>query len=132
MPINIRRLRKWMLFAMIALALVVSAYYARGYYTRYLISKAIHKNAQKLGIDVQQSTDNFSFSKSEGGHTLFTIRASKAVQVKSGRAELHEVNIVVYGKNTNRFDQIYGSDFEYEPSTGEVSAKGEVHIDLQG
>jgi lipopolysaccharide export system protein LptA len=132
MNLSVRHLRKWLVIAMSALVLVVAGFYTRGYYTRYLLSKAIQKNAEKLGVDIQQSTDNFSFSKSEGGHTLFTVRASKAIQVKSGRAELHEVNIVVYGRDSNRFDQIYGSDFEYDPKSGEVRAQGEVHIDLQG
>jgi lipopolysaccharide export system protein LptA len=132
MNLSVRRLRKWLLIAMTLLVLVVAGYYSRGYYARYLLSKAIQKKAEKLGIDVQQSTDNFSFSKSEGGHTIFTVRASKAVQLKSGRATLHEVNIVVYGKDSTRFDQIYGSDFEYDPKSGEVRAKGEVHIDIQG
>jgi lipopolysaccharide export system protein LptA len=38
----------------------------------------------------------------------------------------------VYGRNSDRFDQIYGKDFEYDQQAGTVVAKGEVHIDLQG
>src|SRR5581483_795526 len=87
----------------------------------------------KLGINIQQSTDTFTLSKSGAGRTLFTIRANKVVQYKQGgRAELHNVTIVVYGKESNRFDQIYGDDFEYDPKTGDVFAKGEVNIDLEG
>jgi lipopolysaccharide export system protein LptA len=131
MPLNTRRLRLWFALAIVLVLLVVAGFYARGYYTRYLLAKTIQKQAEKLGIDVQQSTDNFTLSKSEGGHTLFTIRASKAVQVTGGHAELRDVNIAVYGQQNNRFDQIYGSEFEYEPKTGEVRANGDVHIDLQ-
>ncbi len=122
----------WFALAMGLLLLVVLGFYGRSYYKRYLLAKIIQKKANKLGLDIQQSTDNFTLSKSEGGHTLFTIRASKAVQVTSGHAELHDVNIVVYGQQNNRFDQIYGSEFEFDPKTGDVSANGEVHIDLQG
>jgi len=132
MPLNARRLRLWFAVAIVLLVLVVTGFYLRGYYTRYLVSKAILRKADKLGIDVQQSADQFSLSKSEGGHTLFTIRASKAVQVTSGHAELHDVNIVVYGSEGNRFDQIYGKSFQYDPKSGIVRADGEVHIDLQG
>ncbi|HWR15126.1 MAG TPA: LptA/OstA family protein [Terriglobales bacterium] len=132
MSLDTRRLRKWFAIAITALLLVVIGFYARNYIARYMLERTITRKAEKLGIDVQQSTTDFSFSKSEGGRTIFTVRASKAVQVKSGRAELHEVNIVIYGRDNDRFDQIYGSDFEYEPSTGEISARGEVHIDLQG
>ena len=42
------------------------------------------------------------------------------------------MNIVIYGRQSNRFDQIYGSDFQYDPHTGDIVANGEVHIDLQG
>jgi lipopolysaccharide export system protein LptA len=132
MPLDTRKLRKWFAFAMVLLLLVVLGFYGRNYYKRYLLAKIIQRKADKLGINIQQSTDNFTLSKSEGGHTLFTIRASKAVQITSGRAELHEVNIVVYGQQNNRFDQIYGSEFEYDPKSGDVRASGEVHIDLQG
>src|SRR3954468_20561603 len=132
MPLNTLRLRKWFALAIALILIVVAGFYVRGYYARYLLSKMIQKRAEKLGVNIQQSTDTFTFSKSEGGHTLFTVRASKAVQVKTGHAELHEVDIIVYGKDNNRYDQIYGSDFQYEPSTGDVTANGEVHIDLQG
>jgi lipopolysaccharide export system protein LptA len=132
MALNTQKARRLLALAIVLSLIVVAGFYARGYYTRYLISKAIKKNAQKLGIDIQQSTEGFAYSKSEGGRTLFTIRASKAVQLKAGSAGLHDVNIVIYGREGNRFDQIYGSDFEYEPKTGDIRANGEVHIDLQG
>jgi lipopolysaccharide export system protein LptA len=87
----------------------------------------------RLGIEIQQTSEGFSLSKSEGGRTLFTIHASKATQFKEGgRAELHDVNIVVYGRQSDRFDQIYGKDFEYDQHAGTVVSKGEVFIDLQG
>src|SRR3954454_2994549 len=129
MPLDIHRLRNWIVIAMLALTAIVSGFY---FYGRYRVRQAIRSVPQKLGVDVQQSAEGFSLSKSEGGRTLFTIRASKAIQNKTGRAELHEVNIVVYGREGNRFDQIYGSDFEYDPRTGNVTAAGQVHIDLQG
>ena len=88
---------------------------------------------EKLGVDIQQSSQGFSLSKSQGGRTLFTIRAANAVQyTNGGRAELRDVNIVVYGRQSNRFDQIYGSNFEYDPKAGTIMARGEVNIDLQG
>ena len=91
------------------------------------------QRSQDLGIDIQQTSDGFSLSKSEAGRTLYTIRASKAVQFKSGgHADLHNVHIVVYGHGHDRYDQIYGDEFTYDPQSGDVKAMGEVHIDLQG
>lgn len=114
----------------VAIVLVVAGFYL---YARYSVKSAIKEIPKNLGVDIQQSTEGFSLSKSEGGRTLFTIKASRAVQYKQGgRAALKDVSIVVYGRKSNRFDQITGSDFEYDPQTGEVSAKGDVHIDLEG
>ncbi len=43
---------------------------------------------------------------------------------------MHNVSIVLYGRDSSRFDQIYGDDFAYDPKTGDVTAKGDVQIDL--
>lgn len=129
MRISIPRLRIWFALIAIATALVVAGFYVRGLYRRYTAVKEIPK---KLGLEIQQSTSDFTLSRSEGGRTLFTVRASKAVQFKQGgRATLSGVNIIVYGRNSSRYDQISGSDFEYDPSTGTIQAKGEVRIDLE-
>jgi len=129
MPVNVERLRKWFVVAAIALvAVVLGSYLLKRQVERQVVARV----SEKLGVDVQQSTQGFTLSKSEGGRTLFTIRAGKAVQYKQGgRATLEDVSIVVYGRNSERYDQIYGSQFEYDAATGEVAARGEVHIDLE-
>jgi len=130
MPITTARLRLWFATAAILLAALVAAFY---FYGRMRVRRAIGEVPRNLGINIQQSTHGFTLSKSEAGHTLFTIHASRAVQYKEGgKAELRDVSIVVYGRQSNRYDQIYGSDFEYDPQSGEVTANGEVHIDLEG
>ena len=74
---------------------------------------------------------DFRFSKSDGKRTLFTVQASDVKEFKlNGNAELHNVSIVLYGRDSSRFDQIYGDDFAYNQKTGDVTAKGEVQIDL--
>src|SRR5512142_3342826 len=119
--VNVPRLRLWFAAAALALVAVVAGFYIYG---RMRVRRAIAEVPRQLGINIQQSTQGFTFSKSEGGRTIFTVHASKAVQYKqTGRAELADVNIVVYGRQSNRFDQIYGSDFEYDPQTGDISAK---------
>ncbi len=104
----------------------------------YFIAKArvkpqLHSLPKQLGIDIQQTSEGFTLSKSEGGRTIFTIRASNAVQFKKGgHADLKNVHIVIYGKAHDRFDQIYGKEFTYDPESGDINAMGEVNIDLQG
>ncbi|MBZ5630104.1 MAG: LPS export ABC transporter periplasmic protein LptC [Acidobacteriia bacterium] len=130
MPVNVSRLRVWFATAAIVLAVVVAGFY---FYGRLRLRRAIKEVPKQLGVNIQQSTQGFTLSKSEGGRTVFTVHASRAVQYKeSGKAELRDVTIIVYGRQSNRFDQIYGADFEYDPRTGDVTAKGEVRIDLEG
>ncbi len=130
MPVSIPRLRIWFAVMALAAVAVVAGFYLRA---RFEMRSALKNLPGKLGIEIQQTSEGFSLSKSEGGRTLFTIKASKATQFKAGgRAELHDVNIVVYGRRSDRFDQIYGEDFEYDQQAGTVVSKGEVHIDLQG
>jgi len=109
-------------------AVAISYFVARSH-----VQPILHNVPQQLGFDVQQTSDGFSLSKSEGGRTIYTIRASKAVQFKQGgHADLRNVHITVYGRNHDRYDQIYGDQFTYNPQTGDINAVGEVHIDLEG
>jgi lipopolysaccharide export system protein LptA len=129
MPLNVVRLRRWFAIATVLVIALVAGVYL---YTRYRVQKAILEAPKKLGIEVQQSAEGWVLSKSEGDRTLFTVRASRAVQFREGgRAELKDVNIVMYGRKADRFDQIQGSDFLYDPVTKEITARREVHIDLE-
>jgi lipopolysaccharide export system protein LptA len=128
MPLNPRLLRRLFAIGAVVVVLVVCAFYLRG----VLKFKSQLGKVPKIPSEVTQATKGFTYSHSEGGRTLFTIHAAQAEKFKEGdRAELHDVNIVIYGRESNRFDQIYGSDFLYDPASGEVVAKGEVHIDLE-
>jgi len=129
MPLPVIRLRRW--FAAIAI-LMIATVAGMYLYARWRVSKAVHEVPQKIGLDIQQTAEGFSISKSEQGRTEFTVSASKAVQFKEGgRAQLQNVRIVVYGKDSSRFDRIAGDDFEYDPKSGNVTAKGRVLVDLE-
>jgi lipopolysaccharide export system protein LptA len=129
MPVLISRLRTWFAIAIIfMLAIVAGAYF----YAKWRVENALKEIPGKMGFEIKQSADGFTISKSDGARTLFKIQASKAIEYKKGLiAELHNVNITVYGTDSSRFDQIYGDDFEYDPQTGNVTARGEVQIDLE-
>src|SRR5947199_81892 len=129
MPLNPKVLRRLFAGGAVLVVLIVAAFYLRGLLKA---KRELGTTLRKIPSEIAQSTKGFTFSKSEGGRTLFTIHASQAEQFKEGgRAELHDVNIVIYGHQSNRFDQIYGSDFQYDPHTGDIMANGEVHIDLE-
>jgi lipopolysaccharide export system protein LptA len=129
MPIQIPRLRRWLVLAALMLCLVVVGVYV---HRRRQVRDAFKQIPAKMNVNIQQTAEGFKVSKSEQGRTLFTVQASKAVQFKTGgRAELHHVTITLYGRDASRYDQIYGDDFSYDPRTGDVTAKGEVRIDLE-
>ncbi len=129
MGLLVSRLRQWFALGAILMIATVAGMY---FYARWRVRTAAHEVPAKIGLDVQQTAEGFSVSKSVEGRTLFTVSASKAVQFKGGgHAELHDVKIVVYGKDSSRFDRITGDDFEYDPASGNVSAKGTVLIDLE-
>src|ERR1700743_1536982 len=112
-----------------AAVLVVSGAY---FYARYRVTNALKEVPGKIGLEIQQSAQGFTVSKSEQGRTLFKVQASKAIQYRQGgRAELHDVAITLYGSDSTRYDQIYGATFDYDPASGDVVSKGEVQIDLQ-
>ena len=128
MPAYLSRLRRWFAGAIIAAVLLVAGVY---FYARHRVQNALKQIPEKIGLEIKQSATGFSVSKSDQGRTLFTIQASKAVQFKQGgRAELHDVQITLYGSDSSRFDRIRGTDFEYDQQSGDVTAKGMVQIDL--
>ena len=129
MSIQVSHLRRWFAGGAIGLLLVVASVY---FYARHRVENALKEVPAKIGIEIQQSAKGFTVSRSEQGHTIFKIEASKAVQYKQGgHAELHDVTITLYGRDSSRFDQIYGADFEYDPQTGDVIGKGQVQMDLE-
>ena len=129
MPLNAKRLSKLFAAGAVLIVLIVAAVYIRGVWKS---RSGVPPPSKPIPSNVQSRATGFSFSKSEGGKTLFTIHAASVQQFKEGgRAALHDVSIIVYGRNQDRSDQIYGSDFAYDPVAKVVTAEGEVRIDLE-
>ena len=128
MPLPVYRLRRLLVAIAILLTLAVAGMY---FYARSKATNALKKIPAKIGYNIKQTAEGFQFSKSDGNRTLFTVQASNVKEFKlNGNAELHNVSIVLYGRDSSRFDQIYGDDFAFNQKTGDVTAKGEVQIDL--
>ena len=123
-------LRTWI--AVIA-GLLVAAIAGFFVYGRWQGRRLGHDVPDGLGTSVQQSTEGFTHSESRGGHTIYSLHASKAVQFKNdGHLELHDVSITLYGAQGAPSNRIYGSDFDWDPVNGIARAMGEVQIDFQG
>ena len=128
MPLRVYRLRRLLAVTAVLLVLVVAGMY---FYERRKATNVLKQFPGKIGYDIKQTASGFQFSKSDGKRTLFTVQASDVKQFKlNGNAELHNVSIVLYGRDSSRFDQIYGDDFAFNQKTGDVTAKGDVQIDL--
>jgi lipopolysaccharide export system protein LptA len=129
MPANTKNLRRIFAAGAVLVAVIALGFYLRGILKFRQSIPAAPKN---IPANVATSATGFNLSKSEGGKMLFTIHAASVQQYKEGgRAALHDVSIIVYGRRQDRSDQIYGSDFAYDPVARVVTAEGEVRIDLE-
>ena len=123
-------LRTWIVVLAGLLVAAIAGFFVYG---RWQGRRLGHDLPDGLGTSIQQSTEGFTYSESRGGHTIYTLHASKAVQYKSGgHAELHDVSITLYGAQGAPANRIYGSDFDWDPVNGIARAMGEVQIDFQG
>jgi lipopolysaccharide export system protein LptA len=128
MTLPVYRLRRILAALALLLTLLVAGMY---FYARSRATNILKTIPNKIGYDIKQTAHGFQFSKSDGQRTLFTVEASDLKEFKlNGNAELHNVNIVVYGRDSSRYDQISGDDFAYNQKTGDVTAMGDVSIDL--
>jgi lipopolysaccharide export system protein LptA len=128
MQITVKRLRLWILSAAGLLVVVLAGFFL---YSLLRFRREVKDLPRQLGANIQQTANGFTYSQSSGGHTLFTIQASKLKQFRNGQALLHEVSIILYGPpGTHRQDTIHGTDFRYNPKTGVAQSKGEVEIDI--
>ena len=124
------KLRTWILILAGCLVAAIAGFFVYG---RWQGRRLGHDRPGGLETSIQQSTEGFTYSESRGGHTIYTLHASKAVQYKgSGHAELHDVSITLYGAEGQPSNRIYGSDFDWDPVHGIARALGEVQIDFQG
>ncbi len=129
MALPIYHLRRWLA----VIAVLFTAVVAGMYFSARLRQRNVLKELpNKIGVDIKQTAAGFQFSKSDGKRTLFTVQAGSLKQFQiDGSAELHNVSIILYGRDSSRFDQIYGDDFSYDKKSGNVTAHGEVQIDLE-
>ena len=80
--------------------------------------------------NVTQSA-GFRLSKSEGGRTVFTVKALRAREQRdTGKSLLEDVEIITFGAQGDRRDRIFSKLCEYDSKTGRVYSEGEVEIEL--
>ena len=124
---TIERMRTLVLVAGVLLVVAIVAFLAVGKWRNPLNLRELPK---RMGVNIQQEANGFTYTQSRGGHALFKIHASKAIQLKQGNAVLHDVKIELYGEDGSRLDRIEGAEFEYDQKSGMATAAGPVEITL--
>jgi len=127
---TIERLRTLVLAAGILLIAALVVFLAIGKWRNPFNSRDIPK---RLGANIQEESNGWTYTHQERGHTLFKIHASKLVQLnvkKGNNVFLHDVRIELYGEDGSRTDSIEGDEFEYDPKSGIAKATGPVEITL--
>jgi len=61
---------------------------------------------QRLGVNIQQEANGYTFVHAYGAHSQYKIHASKEVQLKNNRVVLHDVQIELYGQDGKDIDRI--------------------------
>ena len=101
------------------------------FYARSRATNVLKSLPGKIGYDIKQTASGFQFSKSDGNRTLFTVQASNVKEFKLNKnAELHNVTSCSTAATPRATTSIYGDDFAFNQKTGDVTAKGDVQIDL--
>jgi lipopolysaccharide export system protein LptA len=125
---TIERMRTLVLAAGVLLIVALSVFLVIGKWRNSFNRRDLPK---RLGIDIQEEANGWTYTHGFRGHTLYKIHASKWVQLRqNSHVLLHDVQIELYGVDGNRVDRIQGADFEYDPIGGVAKAAGQVEITL--
>jgi lipopolysaccharide export system protein LptA len=122
---TIERIRTLVLVAGVLLLAALGVFLARAKW-KNLLSR--HDLPQRLAQGIVQEANGYTFVHAFGAHSQYRIHASKEVQLKNDRIELHDVQIDLYGEDGSRIDRIAGDTFEYDQKTGLATAQGPVEM----
>jgi lipopolysaccharide export system protein LptA len=81
--------------------------------------------------NVQQQASGYTFTRSDEGRQVFTIRASRTVAFREGGATvLEDVQVEVFGRDGRRRDMLRTRQCDYNQQSGDFFSAGEVEIEL--
>ena len=125
MRITIERIRTLVLIAGVLLLAALGAFLWLAKAKNLLSRRDL---PQRLGVDIRNEANGYTYVHAFGAHDQYRIHASKEVELKNDRVELHDVQIDLYGEDGSRIDHIAGDEFEFDQKTGIASAKGPVEM----
>ena len=125
MRFTIERIRTLVLVAAVVLLAALGMFLVRAKWKNLLNRRDL---PQRLGKNIQQEANGYTFVHAFGAHSQYRIHASKEVVLKNDHVELHDVQIDLYGEDGSRIDRIAGDTFEYDQKSGVATAKGPVEM----
>ncbi len=128
MRLSIQRLR-WVLIAGALLLVGVLAVFIG--YGRYRAMKAYRQIIARSGVSLTHDSNGVTYSQSIKGKKIFTLRAKTESSLGNGNYALHDAELLLYNRNGDAADHIYGSEMEYNQNEQVARAKGEVFMDIQ-
>ncbi len=128
MRLSIQRLR-WVLIAGALLLVAVLAAFIG--YGRYRAMKAYRQIIARSGVSLTHDSNGVTYSQSIKGKKIFTLRAKTESSLGNGNYALHDAELLLYNRNGDAADHIYGSEMEYDQNEQVARAKGEVFMDIQ-
>ncbi len=125
MRITIERIRTLVLAAAVVLLAALGVFLLKAKW-KNLLSR--HDLPQRLARNIEQEASGYTFVHALGAHSQYRIHASREVQLRNDRVELHDVQIDLYGEDGSRIDRIAGDTFEYDQKSGLATAQGPVEM----
>lgn len=123
---SIERTRNFILAVGSVLFFAVAAFLLSGQWKRHFLLQDL---PHRLGADIQIQANQFDYTQTRRGKTLFRIHAARAEQTrKSSETMLHDVRIEFFNPQGEHEDTIRGDEFQYNQSAGIAVAQGEVEI----
>ncbi len=85
--------------------------------------------AESIPAGVNQQVSGYTFTRSEGGRQIFTVRAARTrAYGQGGPTVLEDVSIEVFGRSGNRHDWVRAERCQYRADSGRLSCGGKVEL----
>src|SRR6266700_1340461 len=112
MPLRIPRLRRWFAGGAILVVLLVAGAY---FYAKWRVSNALQEVPEKIGINIEQTAQGFTVSRSAAGRTIFKVEANPEGLIKPDQAPPKELKNPIHLKTTGLiFNQKTGNAYTKE------------------
>ena len=127
MRLSVERLR-WGLLA--GAVLLVGVLVVLLGYGRYRMVQAYKQIVRRTGATISHDTSGVTYSQAVGGKTIFTVHAKRAVPHGDGKYTLEDGMLLLYGRDGQPTDRIWGASFDYDEKLGVAHAAGQVDMEV--